>query len=266
MKFKVILLSALMFLVLAGVIASATGRHWWPVQTAAEGSGQNGPAAAGQDLPAASSEYDRLRQRFQVTDSAMDISGTIRIYDGERDGLLKEAKPFRAFRRGRQWFSQLSYLQTYCDGELVLVLDTVHRQIEVSKLKPGGSRGPLATNMSAAMLFSDTAQFRLSGSVEQEPGQRILTLRSDLNPEIKVCRVYYDTASYRLHQTEIEWWKDRVGRDTSGSNIWLARLDYVYRPRSTQDIGREMRRYITPGSDGIKPATGYSDYHVKVNF
>jgi hypothetical protein len=256
---KTILLSALMLLALAGVIAATSSRHWWKAATAA-------PPVAGQNLPSPASEYGRLRQRFQVTDSAMDISGTIRIYDGETDGLLKEAKLFRSFRHGRQWFNQLSYLQTWCDGDLVLVLDTVHRQIEVSKLVAGGGQGPLAANMSAAMLFGDTAQFRLGGDVEQESGQRILRLRSELNPEIKVCRVYYDTASYRLHRTEIEWWKDRIGRDTSGSNIWLARLDYVYRPRSAQDIGQEMRRYITLGPGGIKPADRYADYHVKVNF
>ena len=263
MRSKTILLSVLMFLAIAGVIAATTGRHWWKQPANASASPAPG---IGQNLPAAPAEYSRLFQRMQVTDSAMDISGTIHIYDGERDGLLKETKSFRAFRQGRQWYYQLSYLQTWCDGDLVLVLDTLHRQMEVSKPVAGRGQGPLAANMPSAMLFNDSAQFRISGSVEQDQTERILTLRSDYSPEIKVCRLYYDTASYRLHRTEIEWWKDRVGRDTAGSNIWLAKLDYVYRPRSTQGIGQEMRSYIVLGPDGIKPADRYSNYHVKVNF
>lgn len=257
MTSKNLLLSVLLLLVFAGVAALGASGHWWrkPV-----------PATAGvRGLPEPAAEYDRLRQRYQTTDSAMDVSGMIRIYDGERNGELRETQPFRSVRHGGQYYWQISYLRTWYDGSILLVLDTVHRRMTISKSAPHGLSGADPYKMPADLLFSDTAGFRLSGTVEQQRAERTLTLHSDYNPEIRICRVYYDTATYRLQRTEIEWWKDFAGRDTAAGKVWLAKVEYTYQP-STINITEEIRSYITVGENGVTPAPPYSNFDVKVNY
>lgn len=216
-------------------------------------------------LPPASAEFGRLSEQMQIRDSTMDISGTIHIYDQERDGMLKEVKPFRFVRVGTGYFAELSSLRTYCDGKLVLVVDTANRDMEVYKYVANGSQD-ITARMMANHLFNDTASLRFTGNVRQKGSERVLAVHSDYNPEIKVYRVYYDTANYRLRRVEVEWWKDRRGVDTIANHIWLAKLDYSYRPRGIIDIPAYMRRFIIIGAGGVKPTADYADYRLTVNF
>lgn len=252
---KTILLPCLLLLVLAGVIAAVGPRL------------RSGVVAGGaglRALPPASEEYGKLLRRFQAGGADMDISGTIRIYDQERESSLKEEKPFHFCRSGRQYFSQLSYLRTYSDGGLVLELDTVHRRMEVSKAPAGGLDSALA-KIPVEMLFSDTARCKLSGQVEEKGVERVLSLHNDYSPAVRVCRVYYDKTSYLLHRMEIEWWKDRSGLDTSANRVWLAKVDYTYQAPAACKPGDEMRRYIHVGTGGdIKATSAYSGYQVNV--
>ena len=259
MRSKTILLTCILFLVLAGVIAATAGTRWWKSPPV--------PVVEKQlALPPASVEFGRILEQFRVRDTAMDISGTIHIYDQERDGLLKETRPFRFVRKGEGYVSQLSCIRTYCDGKRVLVVDTLNRDIQIYKYEVAGPQADLLAKMSPQLLFSDTARLKLSGSVQQLGAERILAVHSDYSPEIKVYRIYYDTASYRPQRMEIEWWKDRSGMDTTSNRIWLAKVDYTYRRRSGLDIGSEMRSYVTIGPDGVKPTARYADFHVTVNF
>lgn len=254
---KTILILCLLLLVLAGVIA-AVGPHLRSVFV---------PGGLGlRVLPPASEEYGKLLRRFQAGGADMDISGAIRIYDQERGGILKEEKPFRFCRLGRQYFSQLSYLRTYSDGDLVLELDTVHQQMEVSKAPAGGLDSALV-KMPVEMLFSDTARYKLSGQVADRGAERMLSLHNDYSPAVRVCRVYYDTASYLLHRMEIEWWKDQSGLDTAANKTWLVKVDYSYHEPAGSRPGGEMRRYIHVGTGGeIKATSAYSGYQVNVSF
>jgi hypothetical protein len=256
MTSKNFLFSALL-LVLAGFVAAGADGYWWRTPMPA--------AASASDLPDPAAEYGRLRQRYQTVDSAMDVSGMIRIYDGEHNGKLKEIQPFRSVRSSRQYYWQIGYLRNWYDGSILLVVDTMHRRMTVSRPVSDNLQSTGPYKMPADLLFSDTARFRLSGTVEQEQGQRTLTLHSDYNPEIRVCRVYYDTATYRLHRTEIEWWKDLSGRDTAAGKVWLAKVEYTYCPPRI-DICKEMRTFITVGANGVTPTLPYANFDIKVNF
>jgi hypothetical protein len=265
MKIKTFLLSFLLLPALAGVMAAGLVGHWWRKAGAAN--------VSGRELPAVAAEYDRIMQRFRKADTAIDIGGTIQIYDGGNDGALKEENGFDAVRYGTEYYSQLSYMRTYCDGNLILTVDTVHRRLQVSRAPrttralggQGGAESPGEPG-GTSFLFSDTAQFKLSGTVEQRGAERVLTVHSDFAPAIRVCRIYYDTASYRLERSEIEWWKDRSGRDTAAKKIWLAKVEYVYRPREARDIGKEIQSYIVTGKDSVTATKQYAGYTVAVNF
>jgi hypothetical protein len=255
MTFKTLLLSAFLIPV-SGIITAAVWRHLRKT---------NFPGVVESVMPAAGTEYGRILERFRGPDSTMDLSGTISIYDGANDNMLKEEKPFRYVRYGNQYLSQLSCLQTFCDGDLVLTVDTLHRRMTVTELGPATRRNADLFGASPAILFSDTSKFRLSGIVEQQQGLRILSLHSDFNPEIRTCRLIYDTLTYRLHRTEVEWWKDRSGRDTTRGHIWLARVDYRYRSRGSMDIAREIRTFIDVGRTGVKPTARYQGYELRTN-
>jgi len=261
MTMRTFLLFFLLELALAGVTAAGLVNHWWrkPVN------------AAGKELPAAAGEYERIIRRYSTKDTAMDIIGTIRIYDGGGNGPIKEKNSFEAVRYGTKYYWQLSFMRGYCDGNLILMVDTVHRRLQVSKMPVSGSSGGqgagVSSNLMPGTLFSDTAQFKLTGMVEaQEGAGRILTIHSDFNPAVRVSRIYYDTVSYRLIHSEIEWWKDRSGRDTAAGKIWFAKVDYTYQPRKERDIGKEMWSCITSEKDGIKAAGQYAGYTVTTNF
>ncbi len=259
MTSKTILLSTFLLLVIVGVIVAATGRSWWRRSAAAAPAPEEAAI-----LPASASEYGKLIRQFRLADSTLEVSGTIRIYDEEKRGDLQETKTFRSFSKGEQYYSQLSYMRTYCDGSLVLAVDSVHRQMTVSKVTPGSGATP--GGMALDGLFSDTATFRLSGEIRDVRGERVMSMRNDYQPGIRECRMYYDTMSYRLHRAEIEWWKDRTGRDRTAGRIWLARVDYVYHSPGPEDIAESMRQYIRLGPDGVRPTDAYAGYGIKVNF
>jgi hypothetical protein len=257
MTIKTFMLFFLLLLALAGVTAAGLVNHWWgkPLNVQVR------------ELPAAADEYARIINRYSTMDTAMDISGTIQIYDGEKDGSLKEKNSFEAVHYGRKYYWQLSYMRTYCDGNLILMVDTVHRRLQVSKLRTSGSSGfPAGLAVTLGSLFNDTSSFKLTGEVEEQGPGRILTIHSDFAPAVRVCRLYYDTASYRLSHSEIECWKDRSGKDTTTGKIWLAKVEYNYRPCKERDIGKEMWSYIAREKNVIKATGQYVGYSVMTNF
>jgi len=69
----------------------------------------------------------------------MELAGTIRVYDGENKYALKEEKTYHYIRAGRQYYSQLSYLQIFCNGEILLQLDTVNKVVSVIRQQPGAA-------------------------------------------------------------------------------------------------------------------------------
>jgi hypothetical protein len=179
---KKLLLLTLLFSATVALIATAAGRHWWKTQKT------TGPTVSGQ--PSIAAEYGKLMSRYREFDSVADLSGTIRIYDGEKNNHLKETRTFRYYRFRNEFYWQLSYLKTFCDGRLVVQLDTMDRVITVSMAAVPGRPGQTAGNMPPALPFNDTTAFGLSGSVAQEGGNRVLSLHSDRYPGIKECRLF----------------------------------------------------------------------------
>lgn len=254
---RTILVSTLLILALTGFIKAATDHHWWRTkQSAGDGLPQ---------LPAAKDEFARILKKYAGTDSVTDLSGIIHLYDGETS-MLKETNSFRCYRSGGKYFWQLSYLQTFCDGKILLQLDTLHKEITVSKNIPAGNGVGFPGQMPAA-LFNDSAVVHLTGTVEPMGGQRELVLHSDFQPAIRECRLFYDTLDYRIKKEEIEYWKGVV---TSGSDanqkIWLAKVDFDYKPGLDPGISQSIASMIRIDNGQVKGIGRYQDYQVNVNF
>lgn len=258
---------------LAGLLvvltAATAGLHWW------KRSNRAGTPRSG--LPSPSHELQRVVREFRRTaDTLASVAGTIQIYDLEGTPVLKQTTTFRYFRRAGGYYMRLSYLQTFYDGEWVVQLDTVNRQIAVGKLAPdaAGSKDQwAAASMGTAgfmggsldALFSDTARFRTSGTVTAVGNRRTLRLNSELNPDIRATSLLYDTLDYRLIRAEVEWWKPTTHPDAKGDKAWLARLDYQYPPAPQMDVRKMIAGIVTMREGKATPCAAYEGYQINVN-
>ena len=217
-------------------------------------------------LPDAKEELNKLYTAYIKKDAALDIKGSIRLYDEEHDNTLKEENSFRIIKQDSQIYTRLSYIQTFVRGELAVELDTVNRTILVSKLDPAASTAIANHALMLGQWFSDTARFKMTGSVTASSNTRTLRLQTEMNPEIRSCSITYDTVSYRVRQAEIEWWKQGQIADTSAVHrTWLARIDYVYLPFSGLDSSQRIDHVIRI-SGQIIPALEYKDYKIHNRF
>lgn len=259
MRGKTFLLIGGLVLALAGLFA-AGGRRFWK-----HGSPLAEPRVvqAERDYPPAADEYQKIMRCFSTRDSNINIWGNIRIYDGENKYALKEQRTFAFIRYGDQFYSQISRLQTYCDGSLILLLDTLKKTMVVSEAptKMNGNVDPVS--QSIGHLFSDTAKFRIYATVSREGADGVLKMKSDLRPEMKSCTLFYDTTSYRLLRSEIAWWKQPVLTKTGPKDgIWLSKLDYHFENPHPLDIHKKIEAMILVKGDKVNPRPMYKDYHV----
>jgi len=212
--------------------------------------------------PSATSEYQRLLQRYRLTiDSLGSVAGTIRIYDKERGNAIKETRSFRYIRSGKGYYMQLSYMQTFCDGEWVVQLDTVNRQISVGKASPDA----VSPMLPAEAIFTDTAHFRTTGEVSEDVGGRQLRVVSDIDPAIRSSTLFYDTVGYQLRRADIEWWKSGVIPDGKSDKIWLMKIEYSYPQNKNMAVHERIKNIVAIRDGQITAAPAYRDYSLNVN-
>ena len=218
-------------------------------------------------LPSAAEEYKRIMARYMGADSDINLSGTIRIYDGENKFSLKEERSFHYSRWGNQFYARLSRLQTFCNGKVVLQLDTLKKIVIVNKASAGRSSIATSGMQPFDRLFSDTVQFRLSGEVSEQGAVRTLRIVSDFSPEMRSFSLIYDTASYRLIRAEVEFWKrGTLPGDQTADRIWLAKIEYHYGAPTVLDMDNPIRQVIVPEDNSVKLRDAYKDYQLNTNF
>jgi hypothetical protein len=255
MPTKKILLSLLL---LSTLTAATAGYRWWR--------DHDKKSAAPLILPSAREELQKLARWYrQPADSPVCVTGTIRIYDRENRDSLKETRTFRYVRSGKGYYMQLSYLQTFCDGAWLVQLDTVNHQLVVEKAPAGDAATVMNFVTPPEKLFSDTAQFRTTGTVMEEGKERSLRMTSELNPEIRSATLYYDTLTYRIGRAGIEWWKPGTAADEKGEKVWLAKIDYQYPPVQKMDLRLKIRSIVDIDGRQVTAVGVYRDYDLHIN-
>jgi hypothetical protein len=241
---------------LAGLLTAA-GNRWWVRKD----------FGANKVLPPASEEYQRIISRNKGADSALEIVGTIRVYDMEDKGSLKETSTFRCVRSGKQFYTQLSYVQTFCNGTIVLQLDTVNKRIMLSAADPHATPENFMPAGQIGLLFSDTAQFRISGAVTENGSERSLTLKSDFNPGVRSSTLIYDTLTYRVRQARIEWWKSLPGvEEPSNAKMWRTTIDFQYHPAQHLDMDKKIGAVMVVVNGNVNLREQYRDYQVNTSY
>lgn len=218
------------------------------------------------DLPDPKEEFSRLYQRY-TKDTVMALGGTITLYDGENKGTVKEKTTFRFVKQHDQFYSQFSYLESVCNGTMLVQLDTVNQVIMVSDnlAEMTGNGGPAQPSFDA--LFSEKADFKITGKVTQDKtsNDRTMSFKSDFNPEIKSYSVTYDPATYRIKHAVIQWWKDAMVTDTTaGNRVWISHIDYQPLPVNDFNANELINKIITIKNDQVEPALKYQGYQVHI--
>lgn len=217
------------------------------------------------EQPDAKTEFRKIGERFLMHDTLLNINGTIKLYDGEKPTVLKEENSFQLIKEPGHIYNRLGYIQTFYSENRMIQLDTVNQLLVVAAT---GSPQPGLANAlqpSTDALFSDTAAFTTTGVVTGDSRERTLSLTSELQPEIKVYRITYDAATYRIRRTVIEWWKDGVvSNTTQSSQVWITQIDYQYLPESKQKVAELLKNVVTTNQHGIQPTERYKDYQLHI--
>jgi hypothetical protein len=218
------------------------------------------------ELPGVKEEYQRIADRIKK-DTSVSLEATITLYDGEDPETIKEKTTCRYIKRLDKYYSQFSYLQTFCNGRLIVQLDTVNQVIMVSPVNGERKKNRRSQEPTVDMLFNDQADFRITGKVNQKNNnEREISCQSDFNPEIRSFDITYDPVTYQVKKATIQWWKEGALAATADSNaVWISHIDYRQTPAGTIDIDEEISKIITIKRDQIEPAVKYQDYQLHVS-
>jgi hypothetical protein len=219
------------------------------------------------ELPDAKDEYKRIFDHIK-NDTCVNMEGVITLYDGEKPSEIKEKTAFRFMRIQEEFYSQLSFLQTFCNGKLVVQLDTVNQVIVIADAGKREVNGKGRMQPSLDQLFNENADFKITGEVrEGNNNERIISFESDFNPEIKSCALTYDPATYLVKRAVIQWWKDggTMVEAADSNRVWISHIDYQRQPASAINIDEEINKIITIKKDQIEPALKYHDYQMHVS-
>jgi hypothetical protein len=219
------------------------------------------------ELPEAKEEFKHICDRMK-SDMNVNLTGTITLYDGEKPAEQKEKTTYRYIRKEEKFFSQLSYLQTFCNGGMTVQLDTIDQVIVVSNISTGKRKKKGMMQLAPDMLFDEKADFRIMGNVSQTiDDERIIALQSDFNPEIKSTALTYDPITYQIKHAVIKWWKDGGAlKETINPNqIWISHIDYQWLPATDMNIDEEINKIITINKGQIEPALKYQNYQLHIS-
>jgi len=215
------------------------------------------------EQPDAKTEFRKLSERYLQQDSVLNMTGDIKLYDGESN-QLKEQTAYQIIKEQGRLYSRLSYLQTFCDDQLAVQVDSVNKIVIVANAI-GSPTNNNNTLQQIDGLFSDTAAFRVIGTVAGNAAERTLSFYSEFHPEIRRYHVTYDAVTYQMKRATIEWWKDAVVLDTTRHDrIWITKIDYHYLPAARTSVKNMMADIITVQNGKIQLTERYRDYQLHI--
>jgi hypothetical protein len=211
-------------------------------------------------------ELKNLYSRYIDTKLDFNISGIIFLYDRENNNALKEQAPFRHFKRGADYFMQLSHQKTYVHNGIVAQVDTLNKFIIVSKADTSLQAIAAGTSFPFEKFMADTSVFKITATVADNGKQRTLKLYNELMPQIKSAMICYNPADYTVNKTEIEWWKEQgITEKANEKKCWLSSITYSYNTNTAFNVGEELAKIITIADQVVRPSEKYKDYEITVS-
>lgn len=256
MKRKLII-SIVIVLMMSGLFAMAGNYHWF-------GFNAGSPA----DLPAAKDELRKLYAKYSDPAASFTINGTIRLFDKENDNALKEQMPFGYSKQGTQFYMQMGGQQTFFTENMLLQLDTANKYIIVSPVNKDAMPAAESGILPFEKFMHDTSTFKIEASVSEKNKERALSIKSELNPEVRVSTIYYDPTTYTIKRAEIEWWKEAMvlNTDEDKKKIWVTVLEYNYPAQAVMPVQERIKKIIVQKNGQVEPTPAYSDYQVQSSY
>jgi hypothetical protein len=209
-------------------------------------------------------EYKQLYNQYLRRAPTINISGTITVYDSDKELSVKESAPFAFLRSGINSYYKLNYLQFISDSTTTIQLDTVNRYIVLSMDSNRQSGLSSSSILPFESMFTDTSQYQLQlAVVEKDGNQRTLQITSDINPEIKSVIITYNSKSYMVEAVDISLWKSGDGEGDDG--YWLSRISYNYGSAVALDASSMIREIVRITEGKAEGLGRYRDYEISVS-
>lgn len=258
MNKKKIILTGGVLLLVTGLLAIANNNHWFGLNSGDDKT----------KLPDAKEELRKIYTLYSKPDTSFYMKGVIKLYDHENKDALKEQTPFSYLKKGMQLYSQLGYLQTFISDSLVLQFDTVNKYITVSKVDLRSVQPAGQTGLPFEKFMQDSSSFEIEATVMEKNKERALTIKSDLNTDIKSSVIYYDPLTYKIRKAEIEWWKEAMvyGTEDRDKKTWLTVMEYNFPALPGISVTEKIKKIIVLKNGTAEATTTYKDYKVHVNF
>jgi hypothetical protein len=250
-----ILLLFIVVLMVSGVFALAASQHWLSNRTNAN------------DLPDGREELRKIYAAYFNKDSSFNISGKIRLYDQERNGVFKEETGFHYVKKDGTYYYELGYLQTAFNGKIFVQMDSIARSITVSKIPDSVLLKTAQSGFPLESFLTDTSAFKTNIALSEKDKERTLLITTD-NPDIKSFSITYDPLSYKIKQVQIEWWKKELPADENQADkmVWLTKMEYRYASANSFSVEGFINKILTIKEGEVVPADLYKDYQIQTTF
>jgi hypothetical protein len=252
---KKLIIPGLALLVTTGLLAMVNSNHWF----GSKAPGKN-------EFPDAKEELSKIYAVYGKADTSFTMKGRIRLFDREQKDSLAEEMPLFYCRQGAAFYGQLGYMQSFFDDGLLVQLDTVNKYIIVSKVEKEAA--PVASSgFPLEKFMEDTSAFKIQAAViDEKSTERVMTIKSELTPEIKSTTIFYDPVTYVIKRAKIEWWKDALVAGEDGNKTWLTVIEYSYPAGRQVPIAEQVKKIITRKNDEVAPAPGYQNYEIRQTY
>ena len=116
--------------------------------------------------------------------------------------------------------------------------------------------------------MQDTSTFKIDATITEKNKERVMTIKSDLSPEIRSSAIYYDPLTYKIMKIEMEWWKEAMvyGSKDMDKKTWLTVMEYKYPPSPGIFVTEEIKKIVTIKDGKAEPTPAYKDYQFEVAF
>lgn len=252
-KYKVMMLVLAVLIVSTGTVALAKG--WF-----------NKPNVVTEQFDAAV-EWQKLMNRYSQLQQAggLNMEGNIILFDGKEPGKIKEQNTTLLQCQGKQYYYTMAGVKYLCDGEILLQVDPINQFVILSKVPEMPKLNQQILPQINQQPDQNQEGFRITGTVEGDDKKRKISIKTEMNPDVKNYSVVYDPSTYNITDVEIEWWKNNLSESKADeANTWITKIKYQHHPSVTLNMEEEMKKVIAVIDGKITLIGDAKDYKLEV--
>lgn len=195
--------------------------------------------------------------RYYQTDQVIKQACEIKLHSQNNPTVILEQYDCLYLISNEQVYSRIGPVETYGDKEIMVTADKENMLISLMPPDPA----MLENNMPAMkQLQKLVREVKGELTIVEEAGKEVLSFRSELNPEIKSYRIYYDPKTWRIEKIRMEVWEQDAYMQESPRPLVM---DISFSPMNKLDQFPEefgKARFIRHVTDSVLLQSGYAEY------